>query len=187
MYYPLMLRVAGEPCLVVGGGKVALQKARALCRAGARVTAVSPEFLPAFERLKIDRLLRRRFRPSDVAHKILVVAGTGDTEVNRSVYRACRKRSLPVNVVDAPELCSFIVPSILRRGPVTVAVSTGGLSPSLAKALRKHLETLLPASIERLALRLGAERGDIMRRIPSSSARTRILKGLVKGLRIGTR
>jgi uroporphyrin-III C-methyltransferase/precorrin-2 dehydrogenase/sirohydrochlorin ferrochelatase len=181
-----MLRVAGEPCLVVGGGKVALQKARALCRAGARVIAVSPEFLPAFERLKIDRI-RRRFRPSDVAHKILVVAGTDDMEVNRSVYRACRKRSLPVNVVDAPELCSFIVPSILRRGPVTVAVSTGGLSPSLAKALRKHLETLLPASIERLALRLGAERGKIMRRIPSSSARTRILKGLVKRLRIGTR
>src|SRR5258706_14472810 len=124
MYYPLMLKVKGEPCLVVGGGAIALQKARALQRAGAAVIAVSPVFSAAFERLAVRRL-RRRFRPTDVAGKILAIAATDSPEVNRAVSAACRKRSIPVNVVDVPELCSFIVPSILRRGPVVIAISTG--------------------------------------------------------------
>jgi len=135
MYYPLMLKVKGEACLVVGGGAIALQKARALRRAGADVTVVSPRFTPAWARLRVRRL-RRRFRAGDVAGCVLVIAATDDPGVNRAVAAACRKRSIPVNVVDVPELCSFIVPSILRRGPVVIAVSTGGQSPSLAKALR---------------------------------------------------
>src|SRR5437868_13245801 len=136
MYYPLMLKVKGEPCLVVGGGPVALQKARALSKAGAEVTAVSPSFSAAFRRTSIPRL-KRRFRAGDVSGRILVIAATDSTEVNRAVSAACRKRRIPVNVVDVPELCSFIVPSIVRRGPVVVAISTGGQSPSLAKALRR--------------------------------------------------
>src|SRR6187455_2854300 len=125
MFYPLMLKVNGESCLIVGGGAVALQKARALRKAGADVTAVSPDFTPAFRRLALRRL-KRRFRASDVKGRILVIAATDSPEVNRAVSAACRKRNIPVNVVDVPELCSFIVPSILRRGPVVVAVSTGG-------------------------------------------------------------
>jgi uroporphyrin-III C-methyltransferase/precorrin-2 dehydrogenase/sirohydrochlorin ferrochelatase len=179
MYYPLMLKVNGEPCLIVGGGAVALQKARALRKAGADVTAVSPDFTPAFRRLAVRRL-KRRFRTSDVAGRILVIAATDSPEVNRAVSAACRKRNIPVNVVDVPELCSFIVPSILRRGPVLVAVSTGGQSPSLAKALRRRLEAVLPASLGRTALRIGAARRRILRALPRSAARTRLLKGLVR-------
>ena len=179
MYYPLMLNVKGEPCLIVGGGPVALQKARALRKAGADVTAVSPEFTPAFRRLAVRRI-RRRFRKGDVARRILVIAATDSPEVNRAVSTACRKRGIPVNVVDVPELCTFIVPSILRRGPVVVAVSTGGQSPSLAKALRRRLETVLPASLGRTARRLGAARRRILRALPPSPARTRLLKGLVR-------
>jgi uroporphyrin-III C-methyltransferase/precorrin-2 dehydrogenase/sirohydrochlorin ferrochelatase len=179
MYYPLMLKVNDEPCLVVGGGAVALQKARALRKAGADVTAVSPAFTPAFRRLAVRRL-KRRFRVADVAGRVLVIAATDSPEVNRAVSAACRKRNIPVNVVDVPELCSFIVPSVLRRGPVVVAVSTGGESPSLAKKLRRHLETILPASLGRTARRIGAARRRILRALPPSPARTRLLKGLVR-------
>jgi uroporphyrin-III C-methyltransferase/precorrin-2 dehydrogenase/sirohydrochlorin ferrochelatase len=182
MYYPLMLKVKGEPCLVVGGGRTALQKARALRKAGAAVTAVSPEFSPAFERLRVRRI-SRRFRPGDVARRILVIAATDSPEVNRAVSTACRRRGIPVNVVDVPELSSFIVPSILRRGPVVIAISTGGQSPPLAKALRRRLEAILPASLGRIARRLGTERRRILRALPPSPARTRLLKGLVRGLR----
>jgi uroporphyrin-III C-methyltransferase/precorrin-2 dehydrogenase/sirohydrochlorin ferrochelatase len=179
MYYPLMLKVKGEPCLVVGGGAVALQKARALGRAGADVTAVSPAFSTAFRRLNIRRL-KRRFRAGDVARRILVIAATDSPEVNRAVSVACRKRGIPVNVVDVPELCSFIVPSIIRRGPVVVAISTGGQSPSLAKSLRRRLEVILPASLGRRARRLGAARRRILQALPPSPTRTRLLKGLVR-------
>lgn len=183
MYYPLMLKVKGESCLVVGGGSVALQKARALRRAGADVTAVSPRFTPAFSRLAI-RLLRRRFRAADVRGRVLVVAGTDSPETNRAVHDACRRRRVPVNVVDVPELCSFIVPSVVRRGPVVVAISTGGRSPSLAKALRRRLEALLPRSLGAAARRLGAARRELLRALPPSPERTRRLKGLVRGVRL---
>ena len=179
MYYPLMLKVKGEPCLVVGGGSVALQKARALRKAGADVTAVSPAFTPAFERLKVRRI-RRPFRTGDVARRILVIAATDSPKVNRAVFSACRKRGIPVNVVDVPELCSFIVPSILRRGPVVIAVSTSGESPSLAKQLRRRLDAILPRSLGRLARRLGTARRRILRALPPSPARTRLLKGLLR-------
>ncbi len=179
MYYPLMLKVKGEPCLVVGGGAVALQKARALRRAGAEVTAVSPDFSPSFGRLRLRRL-RRPFRPGDVRGRVLVIAATDSSRTNRAVYAVCRRRGIPVNVVDVPELCSFIVPSVLRRGPVVVAISTGGLSPSLAKALRRRLGALLPRSIGRVALRLGAARRKILRALPPSPARSRLLKSLVR-------
>ena len=179
MYYPLMLKVKGEPCLVVGGGPVALQKARALRKAGADVTAVSPAFTPAFERLAVRRI-RRSFRASDVAGSVLVIAGTDSPAVNKAVYGACRKRRIPVNVVDVPELCSFIVPSILRRGPVVIAISTGGQSPPLAKALRRHLEAILPASLGKTARKLGRVRRIILRALPASPARTKLLKGLVR-------
>ena len=179
MFYPVMMKVKGERCLVVGGGAVALQKARALKRAGALVTAVSPEFSPAFRRLKVRRVARP-YRPGDLAGCVLAIAGTDDPRVNRRVSQGCRRRGIPVNVVDVPDLCSFIVPSILRRGPVVVAFSTGGQSPPLAKALRRHLESTLPRSLGKTAARLGAARRMILRALPPSRGRTRLLKGLVR-------
>ncbi|HLY08621.1 MAG TPA: bifunctional precorrin-2 dehydrogenase/sirohydrochlorin ferrochelatase [Planctomycetota bacterium] len=179
MYYPLMLKVKDEACLIVGGGRVALQKARALRRAGADVTAVSPEFSPAFRRLRIRRL-ERRFREGDVRGRVLVIAATDSPATNRAVHDACRRRCIPVNVVDVPDLCSVIVPSVLRRGPVVISISTGGQSPPLAKALRRQLDALLPRSIGTTAARLGAERRKILRALPPSAARTRLLKGLVR-------
>ncbi len=177
MYLPVSLKVGGEPCLVVGGGPVALRKARDLLRAGARVRAVSPAFDPAFRRLRV-RLLRRRFAARDVGGALLVISATGDPAVNRAVWRACRRRGVPVNVVDRPELCTFIVPAVVRRGPLTLAVSTGGESPALAKAIRKELERLYPAAFGRLARTLGLARRRIMVLVRPSAARTRLLQRL---------
>jgi siroheme synthase-like protein len=179
MYYPVSLKVGGEPCLVVGGGRVALQKARTLLRAGARVTVVSPAFDAPFLRLRAT-LRRRAFRAGDVRGAVLAIAATDAPAVNRAVFDACRRRGIPVNVVDVPELCSFIVPSVARRGAVTVAVSTGGLSPSLAKALRERLEALLPSTLGALARRLGAGRRRLMAAMPPSPERTRRIKDLVR-------
>jgi len=181
MYFPVSLDVKGAPCLVVGGGRVALQKARALLKAGARVTVVSPAICPALKRLDA-RHLRKRFRAADVEGAFLAVAATDEPDVNRAVHRACVRSGVLVNVVDVPELCTFIVPAVVRRGPVTIAVSTGGRSPALAKAIRKDLERLYPRSLGRLATRIGRARRRILRALPASPARTRLLKGLASGL-----
>lgn len=184
MDFPVSLRVGGERCLVVGGGPVALRKARSLLRAGARVTAVSPAFSAGFPRV---RRLKRAFRAGDVRGALLVIAATDEPAVNRAVYAACRRRGVPVNVVDVPELCTFTVPSVARRGRVTVAVSTGGLSPSLARALRLRIEALLPAALGRLARSVGARRRRLLRALPPSSRRTQLLKALARLPEAGAR
>src|SRR5262245_11567325 len=109
MYYPVSLKVRGEPCLVVGGGPIALRKAQALVRAGARVTVVSPELIPGFGPLKVERVVRR-FRPADARGAFLAVAATDDPAVNEAVFRACRRHRVLVNVVDRPDRCTFIAP-----------------------------------------------------------------------------
>ena len=182
MYYPVFLDLTGEPCLVVGGGEIARRKARALLRAGARVTLVAPRLDPGVRKLRVRRI-RRKFRSGDVRGAALVVSATNDPDVNRSVFRACRRRRIPVNVVDVPELCRFIVPAVVRRGPVVVAVSTGGASPGLAKALRQELERIFPVTLGPLARKLGKARKAIMKKLPPSPARARKLKGLLRGLR----
>lgn len=181
MYFPVSLDIEDARCLVVGGGPVALQKARALRRAGGRVTAVSPDFCPGFKRLEAGHL-RRRFRPGDLRGARIVIAATDDPRVNAEVHRLCVRRGILVNVVDVPELCTFIVPSVVRRGPVTLAISTEGQSPSLAKALRKDLERLYPRSLGPFARQVGRARRRILRALPPSKARTKLLRGLARGV-----
>jgi siroheme synthase-like protein len=181
MVFPISLRIEGARCLVVGGGKVALQKARALAKGGALLTVISPDLGPGFKHLDA-RYLRRPFRASDAKGQLMAIAATDDPKVNRAVHRECLRRGVLVNVVDVPTLCTFIVPSVVRRGPVTLAISTDGESPALAKALRKDLERLYPRSLGRFARTVGRARRRILRAIPPSEARTRILKGLAGGL-----
>jgi siroheme synthase-like protein len=160
---------------------VALQKARALRKAGGLVTVVSPDVAPGFKRLRV-RSVRRRFRPGDVRGARLVIAATDDPTVNARIHRICSRRGILVNVVDVPHLCSFIVPSVVRRGPVTLAISTDGESPSLAKALRKDLERLYPSALGPFAQSVGKARRRILRALPPSRARNRLLQGLTRGL-----
>lgn len=139
-YYPAYLNIAGRRTVVVGGGEVAERKTAQLLASGANVTLVSPDATPELERLALDgrvRWIRRAYAPGDLAGAWLAIAATDDTEVHRSIHAEAEREKTLLNVVDAPDLCGFIAPSIVQRGPVTVAVSTGGASPALARKIRE--------------------------------------------------
>lgn len=155
MFYPAFLDLRGRPCLVVGGGPIARRKALSLVRAGAKVFVVAPEISAGFGRCT---LIRRRFRPSDVKGMALAIGATDDPGAQRKLWEVCRRRNVPVNVVDVPELCTFIVPSVFRRGPLAIAISTGGGSPALSKAIRLELERLYPAGLAKWVSRLKRDR-----------------------------
>ena len=156
---PIFLDVRARLCVVVGGGEVALRKITLLRKASARVRVVSPVLCAPLaaqhEKGEIE-WRRTRFLPRQLAGAVLVIAATDEEEVNRAVSEAAHARNIPVNVVDQPTLCSFIMPSILDRAPLMVAVSSGGAAPVLARLLRARLETMIPAAYGQLA-RLAAE------------------------------
>jgi precorrin-2 dehydrogenase len=148
--YPIVLDLTGRPCLVVGGGAIAERKVAGLVEAGARVTVVSPSLPRALLRLATEAPLRwrpREYAAGDAAGFILVMVATDDRAVNAAVATECRERGIWVNCADDPARCDFILPSVLRRGPVTVAVSTGGASPAMARLVREELDALLPWEI----------------------------------------
>lgn len=152
-YYLACLDLEGRPCLVVGGGKVGLEKAKGLLECGAVVTVVAPQVEPELERLPV-RWRRKRYETADLAGNFLVVAATPDRSVNQQVFDNAEERSLLANVVDTPEHCSFILPAVYRRDPIALAVSTGGASPALAKRLRDELGARIGDEHVALARRL---------------------------------
>ncbi|BBL74331.1 siroheme synthase CysG [Methylomagnum ishizawai] len=153
-FLPIFLKLAGQQCLVVGGGEVAARKVATLLKAGGAVTVLAPALGAALAPLAADRRiahLAKVFEPADLAGFQLVISATDHREVNEQVHAAATRRNLPVNVVDCPELCSFIFPAIVDRSPVVIAVSTGGASPVLARLIRAKLESALPPAYGRLA------------------------------------
>ncbi|HKB60128.1 MAG TPA: siroheme synthase CysG [Gallionellaceae bacterium] len=150
-FLPVFQNIKGRLCLVVGGGEVGLRKTGVLLDAGARVRVVSPEHVEGFDDLQGIELITARFAPEHLEGATLVIAATNDAEVNRQVSELAQARNIPVNVVDAPALCSFIMPAILDRSPLMVAFSSGGASPVLTRMLRGKLETVIPQNFSRLA------------------------------------
>ena len=141
--YPVFAIVADKSCLVVGGGLVGERKVQDLLLAGARVTVVSRELTPALEQIAANgeiRYLKEDFTEEHLAGVVLVIGATDDPRVNAKVSAAAQARGIWVNIVDAPELCTFIVPAQVRRGDLLVAIGTGGASPALARKLRLELE-----------------------------------------------
>ena len=173
-YLPMFAKLEGRPVLLVGGGEVALRKARLLLAAGARLTLVSPTIDAAFNEFH-GRFthLAARFTPDHLVGHILVVAATDDLEVNALVYQSANQRGLFVNVVDDPVRSSFIFPSIIDRSPVMVAVSSGGKAPVLVRLLRERLESLLPRHLGGLAELSGRVRGKAKQVLVSLSDRRR--------------
>ena len=166
-YYPIFARLDGRACVVVGGGPVAERKVAALLDHGASVTVVSPTLTPGLRRLASDNAIMavlRDYRDGDLAGAFLAIAATGDPAANRAVAREGRRRRTLVNVVDDPEESEFIVPSIVRRGDLTVAISTSGRSPALARRLRAYLESLLPAEYESVLSIVSDVRQEVMSR-----------------------
>ncbi len=170
-YLPISLDLTDRPVLVVGGGAIAQQKVEVLLANGARVRVVAPAVRAALRGLAGIELRERHFRPSDLAGIGLVIAATDDPALNRRVRELAHRRGLLVNVVDVPALCDFIFPSIMRRGDVTVAVSTGGASPSLARLLRQDLESSLGPSLGDAVAAVGRSRRELRSAIPCAGAR----------------
>ena len=139
-YYPAYLDLAGRRAVVIGGGSIAERKTQQLLAAGADVMVVAPDATPELERLAEAgsvRRVRRDYAPGDLAGAWIAVAATDDMGVNRAVHREAERERTLLNVVDQTDLCGFIAPSIVERGPVTVAISTAGASPALARKLRE--------------------------------------------------
>ncbi|HFE37945.1 MAG TPA: uroporphyrinogen-III C-methyltransferase [Gammaproteobacteria bacterium] len=183
-FLPICMNVRGQQCLVVGGGEVALRKIQLLLNAGADVQVIAPVVCETVARLieqgKIH-WISRIFEEKDIEEKCLIISATNQREVNRRVSVLAKKQNIPVNVVDAPDLCRFIVPSIIDRSPIIVAVSSGGSSPVLARLLRARLETLIPASYGRLAKLLEGFRQQVKSRFSSSLERRRFWESILQG------
>src|SRR4029453_11774312 len=160
-YFPVFLDLRGRRCLVVGGGEIGERKTRALLECGARVTIVSPLLTPGLAALAASGRLVHRARPfvrSDPRGCALAVAATGDPRVDRVVAAAARRWRALVNVVDRPQHCDFIVPAVLRRGELQIAVSTGGRSPAIAREIRRRLERCFGPEYGELISRAGEAR-----------------------------
>lgn len=178
-YYMACLDLTGRSCLVVGGGRVGLEKARGLLECGARVTVVAPEAEPELLDLPVERVARR-YAPSDVEGRWLVVAATPDREVNRRVKEDADRHGIFCNVADDPELCSLILPAVHRVDPIAVAVSTGGASPALAQRLRAEIATVVGPEHAALARRLRALRPWATRNLPTYEDRRDYFARLVE-------
>ena len=139
-FYPVIIDLTDKPCLVIGGGVIGLRKAQALVEAGARVKLISPEVDKRIEALDNIDIERRVYQPGDIDGYTLVFAATGNREVNVIIKREAEEKGITINVVDDPELCSFIVPAIVRRGYLMVAITTSGKAPAFAKRLKHMVE-----------------------------------------------
>jgi precorrin-2 dehydrogenase/sirohydrochlorin ferrochelatase len=181
-YYPAFIDLAGKPCVVVGGGKVAERKVLSLLEAGASVKVVSPELTARLKREKSSGSIRhtaRRFRATDLAGAYLLIVSTDSPSDNIKISDKARAKGVPlINAVDMPEHCNFIVPASVRRGPLAIAVSTSGASPAMAREIRKELETLYGAGFGRYLERLERERARALDTIADAAERMRFLKSL---------
>jgi len=183
-YFPVFLDLRDRPALVVGGGAVAARKAESLVAAGASVTVVSPALVPKLEALSATgrlRHVRRAFTAADVEGRWLVIAATGSRAVNAGVSEAATALRVPCNVVDDQELSTCIMPAIINRGELQIAVSTGGASPSLARLVRARLEQALDHSLAAFATFAGRWRAVARTRLRDAPARRRFLSALLNG------
>jgi len=145
-YFPIFLNLKDKLCLVIGGGKVAERKVENLLKTGAKVKIISPEVTSSLKRLVEEGKIeweRRVYKRGDLNSAWLVIAATNDPKAQKEIYKEAEEKHIFCNVVDVPELCSFIVPSIIKRGLLTIAISTSGVSPAVARRLRETLEELI--------------------------------------------
>jgi len=181
-YYPLMVDLAGRKCLVAGGGAVAERKASILLSFGADVVVVSPELSPGLKKLADEGKLKhlpRGYRREDLEGTFLAIGATDDREINGQLARDARAGGVWANVVDSPQDCNFIVPSIVTRGDLLIAISTGGKSPALAKKIRQEMEEIYGEEYAELLEILGELRAQVLREVQDPVLRQGILEGVV--------
>jgi len=181
-YYPVFLDLRERSCVVVGGGQVAERKALTLFDAGADLSVISPSLTPALQELAAKGKIihhNRLYREDDLRGAFLAVAATNDPAVNTSVARACRERNILVNVAAPSEESTFIVPSVIDRGDLVFAVSTGGSSPALARKIREELEALYGPEYERYLEKLALLRGRLRSEVGDELLRRKIYEAVV--------
>src|SRR6056297_2243996 len=183
-FLPVFLRLQDVPCLIVGGGETASRKFRLLAAAGARVTVVAPGLVAELASARHDEALVHvdaEFEPAHLDGQRLVIAATSDRSLNRWVAELADGRGVPCNVVDDPGSCRFIMPAIVDRSPVMVAISSGGTAPVLVRRLREKIEALLPARLGALAALAGRWRSRVAGRLREGGARRRFWEGVFSG------
>jgi precorrin-2 dehydrogenase/sirohydrochlorin ferrochelatase len=183
-FYIACLRLKGRRCLVVGGGDVGLEKVEGLLTCEADVTLVAPEAHPALVELALEGSIvweRREFADSDLEGCLIAIAATNDTDVNIRVFDGAERRAMLVNVVDVPPLCNFILPAIVRTGPLAVAISTAGASPALAKRMKREIAELFGEPYAQLAVLLNDARGWAKATLPTFQDRKEFFEAIVGG------
>src|SRR5882757_7154422 len=184
-FYIACLKLTGRRCLVVGGGDVGLEKVEGLLACDGDVTLIAPDALPELESLAAEGSIaweRRSYAgPEDLEGIFMVIAATDDSEVNIEVFDDAEKRAMLVNVVDVPPLCNFILPAIVRTGPLAIAISTAGASPALAKRMKREVSELFGEEYARLAVILNDARGWAKGTLPTYQDRKEFFEGIVNG------
>jgi precorrin-2 dehydrogenase/sirohydrochlorin ferrochelatase len=183
-FYIACLRLKGRRCLVVGGGAIGLEKVEGLLACDADVTLVAPEADPALVELSLEGSItweRREYQPADLAGMLIVIAATSDTDTNVRVFEDAEERAMLVNVVDVPPLCNFILPAIVRTGPLAVAISTAGASPALAKRMKREIGELFGEPYATLAVLLNDVRGWAKATLPTYQDRKQFFETIVNG------
>jgi precorrin-2 dehydrogenase len=182
--YIACLRLTGRPCLVVGGGDIGLEKVDGLLACDAKVTVVAPQLVDGVAEHAREGSIdweRREFRDSDLDGRFIAIAATNRTDVNISVYEGAERRAMLCNVVDVPPLCSFILPAIVRSGPLAIAISTAGASPALAKRMKREIAEAFGEPYARLAVILNEARGWAKATLPTYQDRKEFFEGIVNG------
>jgi precorrin-2 dehydrogenase/sirohydrochlorin ferrochelatase len=182
--YVACLMLKGSRCLVVGGGDIGLEKVEGLLACGGDVTLIAPEAVPqlaGYAREGSIKWEQRTFAPEDLEGALMAIAATSDTEVNIGVYEEAEKRAVLVNVVDVPPLCNFILPAIVRTGPLAIAISTQGASPALAKRMKREIAEAFGEPYARLAVILNDARGWAKATLPTYQDRKEFFEGIVNG------
>ena len=183
-FYIACLRLSGRRCVVVGGGEVGLEKVEGLLACDGRVVLVAPDAVPELRRLAAEGSIaweRREYRPDDLQGTFVAIAATSDTDVNIRVYEDAERRAMLVNVVDVPPLCNFILPAIVRSGPLAIAISTAGASPALAKRIKAEIAAEFGEPYARLAVLLNEARGWAKGTLPTYQDRKAFFEGIVNG------
>ncbi len=183
-FYIACLRLTGRRCVVVGGGEIGLEKVEGLLACDGRVVLVAPDAVPELVSLAEEgsiEWLRREYRPGDVESTFIAIAATDDTDVNIRVFEDAERRAMLVNVVDVPPLCNFILPAIVRTGPLAIAISTAGASPALAKRIKAQIAEEFGEPYARLAVLLNEARGWAKGTLPTYQDRKAFFEGIVNG------
>jgi len=185
-YFPFFVELAGLEGLIIGGGPVALRKAEKLAAYQARLTVCAPEFLPEFETLPGLILRRQPFEPSLLEGKAFAVCAAGERALNRRIALLCRERRIPVNAVDDQEACSFLFPALVKRGRLSIGISTGGASPSAAVFLKERIAASIPEDFGDLLEYLCEMRERVKASVPDERRRAACLSRLLAACMEGT-